>query len=122
MLNEPSLFERLEEKITIDIFDEPILKRIAELIYSTLKEEPGAGPSQVMARVESLEAGSLLAELTQNGQEKGNFEKRLDEAIEVLLRQRKRSEIHSLEDKDKYLRRLADEAGDENRHSLGMIY
>jgi DNA primase len=101
MLNEPSLFERLEEKITIDIFDEPILKRIAELVYSTLKEEPGAGPSQVMARVESLEAGSLLAELTQNGQEKGNFEKRLDEAIEVLLRQRKRSEIHSLEDKDK---------------------
>ncbi|MHC4131941.1 MAG: DNA primase [Planctomycetota bacterium] len=122
LLNEPNLFERLEEKITIDIFNEPILRRIAEVVYLTLKEEPGAGPSKIMTRIESLEAGSLLAELTQSGQEKGNFEKRLDEAIEVLLRQQKRSEIQALEDKDKYLRRLADEAGDENRHSLGMIY
>ncbi|MHC4187521.1 MAG: DNA primase [Planctomycetota bacterium] len=122
LLNEPNLFERLEEKITIDFFDEPILRRAAEVVYSTLKEEPGAGPSQIMARVESLEAGSLLAELAQTGQEKGNFEKRFDEAAAVLLRQRKRSEIQAIEDKDKYLKRLADEAEDENRHSLGMIY
>jgi hypothetical protein len=122
LLNETNLFERLKEKIKIEFFDEPILRQIAELVYATLTEESQAGLNQIMARTESLEAGSLLAELAQNGQEKGNFAKRLDEAVDVLVRQRKRSEIQAIEDKDKYLRRLAEETGDENRHSLGMIY
>jgi len=122
LLNEPNLFKKAKEKISANFFDEPVLKQIAELVYSTLNENPSAGLGQIMARTESVQAGSLLAELAQSGQEKGNFERRLDEAIEVLIRQHKRSKIDSIEDKDKYLQRLADETGDENRHSLGMIY
>jgi DNA primase len=122
LLNEPKLFDRLKEKITLDIYSEPVLRQIAELVYTTLHEEPQAQIGQIMARTESLEIGSLLAELAQSGEEKGNFEKRIDEAVKILLRQRKLSEIKTIEDKDKYLKYLAKEAEGENRHSLGMIY
>jgi DNA primase len=122
LLNAPNMFEKVREKIREDFFEETIFRQIAEVVFSTLKEEPGAELGQIMARIESLECGSLVAELAQCGEEKGNFEHRLDEAMEVLLQQRKRSEIKAIKDKDKYLRRLAEDAGDENRHSLGMIY
>jgi DNA primase len=122
LLNKPNLFSKVKEKIAVEFFDEPLLRKVAELVYSTLKEEPEAALGQILVRAESVQAGSLLAELAQSGEEKGNFEKRIDKAVEVFLRQRKRIEIQDLEDKDKYLKRLAEEASDENRHSLGMIY
>jgi len=122
LLNKPELFRRVQEKINIDFFDEPLLKKVAKLVYETLQEEPAANLGQIMIRAETPEAGSLLAELAQAGEEKENFEKRVDKAMEVVLRQRKRIEIESIKDKEKYLKRLSKEASDENRHSLGMIY
>jgi DNA primase len=122
LLNKPNLFGKVQEKIAAEFFDEPLLRKVAELVYSTLKEEPEATLGQILVRAESVQAGSLLAELAQSGEEKSNFEKRIDKAVEVFLRQRKRIEIQALEDKDKYLKRIAEEASDENRHSLGMIY
>jgi len=116
------LYERVQGKIAVEDFDQPFLKKIAQLVFNTLQQEPNADLGRIMVKAETVEEGSLLAELAQAGEEKGNFEKRLDKAMEVILRQRKHGEIQTIVDKDKYLKRLSEQASDENRHSLGMIY
>ncbi|MDH7598982.1 MAG: DNA primase [Sedimentisphaerales bacterium] len=92
ILNAPELFDQVRDVMRPDDFIEPRLKAAAELLFSYMQEyghaEPGNLAKALLARTESLELGSLIAEMAQQGQRKGNFRLRLNGALEVLRRGR----------------------------------
>ncbi len=124
LLNEPNLFENIKQKITADIFDVPILRQIATILFEILSTEPKAPLTAVLAKAESVEVGNAIVELAQTGEEKGNFRSRLTGALEAIQRvhgQRKKSEIKAIEDQTQFLQRVHENTGKENRHNVGMV-
>ncbi|MFC1739555.1 DNA primase [Planctomycetota bacterium] len=120
LLNEPALFKKVRQKITVDAFDKPILRQIATLVFERLSEDPWASCRQIIANNESVELSGAMAEIIQTGERKGNFEPRLESALEVLQRQKKTSEIKTIKDERKRLRSIAQNAGEGNHHIIGM--
>ena len=124
LLNEPGLYETVRQEITAEVFDVPILRQIAAILFEMLSIDSETPLRQVLARTESVELGKCLMELAHAGQEKGNFESRLTGALDAIERhqaQKKRSRIEAQEDKSEYLRELYDNTGKLNVHNLGMV-
>jgi len=120
LINEPELYKNAKEEITIEFFDEPVLKQIAELLLEALKSEPRMPLNQLLSRTESVELAGYITELAQEGAEKGNFKLRLNKAVDSLLRQKEKRKIEGIKDKDKKFRKIAENAGKGNRHIIGM--
>ena len=61
--------------------------------------------SQILARTESVELGKSLVELTQAGEEKGNFQARLTGALDTIERYqvKKNSRIKTIDEPEQYL-------------------
>jgi len=124
LLNEPKLFEIVKQKITADLFDVPILKQIAVILFETLNTNIDVSLAEILAATESIELGNSLVELTQDGGEKGNFQSRLTDALDTIERykaQKQNSRIKATEDPRKFLRRVYENTGKENPHNVGMV-
>ena len=122
LLNEPELFGEVKEKITVEIFDVPILGQMAEILFDVLNADTKAPLRQVLARTESVKLGKCCMELAHAGEEKGNFESRLAGALETIERCRKRNKsFGTVEEQRQYLRRFGGDTGRENPHSVGMV-
>ena len=124
LLNEPKLFEIVKQKITADIFDVPISRQIAEILFDTLNTNIDTSLTEILAETESVELGSSLVELTQAGEEKGNFLARLTGALDVIERyqaQKQNSRIKTIEDPRQFLRNAYENTGKENPHNVGMV-
>jgi len=124
LLNEPKLFDTVKQKITSEVFDVPILRQIATILFETLSREPEARLAEILAKAESVEVSRCLVELAQVGEQKGNFQSRLTGAMDVIKRiqkQRKTSEIKAIEDQAQFLQRICEDAGKENPHNVGML-
>jgi DNA primase len=124
LLNEPKLFETVRQKITAEVFDVPILGRIAAILFETLDADVNVSLREILARTESVEVGKCFMELAQAGQEKGNFESRLSGALDAIGRHRAQKQnggIEATEDQRQYLRRVYENTGKENPHSVGMV-
>jgi len=122
--NEKDLFEIAKQKITVELFDVPILRQIAAILFETLNAEPKPSLAEMLARVESVELGECLVQLAQAGEEKGNFNARLIGALDAIERyqaRRKKSRIKEVEDKRQFLRRVHESTGKENPHNVGMV-
>ena len=124
LLNEPKLFEIAKQKITAELFDVPILKQIAEILFEALNNNIDVSLAEILAATESVEIGSSLVQLTQAGEEKGNFHSRLTAALDTIERhiaKKKNSRIETTEDKKQFLRRVYENTGKENPHNVGMV-
>jgi len=122
LLNEPKLFEIVKQKITADLFDVPILRQIAAIMFETLNTNIDASLAEMLAKTESVELGSSLVELTQGGEEKGNFKARLTGALNAIDRyQAQKSRIETIEDPSQFLRKVYENTGKENPHNVGMV-
>jgi len=124
LLNEPKLFETVKQRITAEEFDVPILRQIADILFQTLSADINASLAEILTRAESVEAGSVIVQLAQGGEEKGNFESRLDGALNVMQRirgRRKKGEVKAIEDQSRFLRRFSENAVKENPHNVGMV-
>jgi DNA primase len=124
LLNEPKLFETVRQKITAEVFDVPILGRIAAILFETLDADVNVSLREILARTESVEVGKCFMELAQAGQEKGNFRSRLSGALDAIGRHRAQKQnggIEATEDQRQYLRRVYENTGKENPHSVGMV-
>jgi DNA primase len=124
LLNKPELFDIVKQKITAENFDVPILKQIATLLFETLSTEPKASLAAVLAKAESPEEGSVIVELAQTGEEKGNFQSRLTGALDAIQRhqaQKRKTEIKAIEDKTQFLQRLSEDTLKQNPHNIGMV-
>lgn len=124
LLNESKLFEVVKQKISAEAFDVPILGQIAAILFETLNSDIDAPLREILARTESVELGNCLMELAQTGEEKGNFQSRLTGALDTIERyqtQQKTNRVETIEDQRNYLRRLYENTGTENPHSVGMV-
>lgn len=84
LLNEPQLFVEVAGRIKVEHFDVAVYREIAEALFSALGDDPGASLAEVLARIESEEGGNKVVELEANGGPKGNFARRLADALEVI--------------------------------------
>ncbi len=124
LLNEPGLYETLRQEITAEVFDVPILRQIAAVLFEMLSIDSETPLRQVLAKTESVELGRCLMELAHAGQEKGNFQSRLTGALDVIERhqaQKDNSGIEAVADQSEYLRRLYDNTDKTNVRNVGMV-
>ncbi len=124
LLNEPKLFEIVKQKITVDLFDVPILRQAAAVVFETLDNDMEASLSRILAQTESVELGKSLVELFQIGEEKGNFQSRLKGALDTIERYRARKQngqIKTIKDQKQFLRKVYENTTKENPHNVGMV-
>jgi DNA primase len=121
LLNEPALFEVVQERVKPQDFDVPALRQAARALFDTLKDNLQAPIARVLARVEEPELSSAIVSLQQAGQEKDNFQKRLDDALMAFARYRPDNTDQPAPEHQKVdIRQLAERAQKGNPHTLGM--
>jgi len=123
LLNQPSFFEFVKQKITPAAFDVPILAKTANVLFETLSSDPDASLKQVLAKAEDVSLGSCIVELAQVGAGKGNFESRLTGALDVIQRLQQRKKIDkdaAVKAQTRFLRDVRKTAAKQNPHSIGM--
>jgi DNA primase len=123
LLNEPKLFKVVKQKIAADDFDVPVLRQTASILFEALSANPETSLAEIIARTESPEAGSLIVELAQSGEAKGNFESRLAGALDAIERHRaqtRKSEIKTVDGRE-YLRCVHENTDKQNLRSTGMM-
>ncbi len=86
LLNEPGLFHTVEQDITEDLFDVPILGRIAAVLFGVIRSEEDFTISRVLAQTESPDVAQRIVELQRIGEGKGNYHPRFVDALAVLRR------------------------------------
>jgi len=91
LLNEPGLFHGVERPITEDLFDVPILREVAAILFDILRSEEDFALRAVLARTESVQLGDCIIELQEVGERKGNYGSRLTDALDALNRYKERS-------------------------------
>jgi DNA primase len=123
LLNEPKLFEKVMQKISIEHFDVPVLRQTAAVLFEAIIVCPEASLREIFAKTDSVEVSSCIMQLQAAGEEKGNFQKRLSDAVDVLLACQARmkiEQIKSRQDPDSYLKSVTETAKKENRRNIGM--
>ncbi|MCX5636396.1 MAG: DNA primase [Planctomycetota bacterium] len=124
LLNEPKLFEAVKQKITPEVFDVPILRQIAAILFEALDTDPGASLKDMLAGIESVDVSNCLTELASAGEEKGNFQPRLTGAMNTLAgyyAQKKKSQMKTITgDQTKFLRDVYENTGKQNPRNMGM--
>jgi hypothetical protein len=123
LLNKPKLLETVKRQITAEDFDVPMLRQTASILFEVLSTNPEMRLAEIIARTESPEAGSLLVELAQTGEKKGNFEMRLTGALHAMCRHRAQSRKSEIKTTDgrQFLQHVLENTGKQNPHSAGMI-
>jgi DNA primase len=122
LLNEPTLFPNVEGKIQPADFDVPVLKQAADIVFAALKENSEVSLTQILSRIEEPQLSSLIVNMQQTGQEKGNFDQRLTDAaaaFEKCLVEQK--EQNTGKDSKIDIKDMAEKAQKGNPHSLGMV-
>jgi len=90
LLNEPGLFHAVEQSITEDLFDVPVLRQVASILFGVIRSDEDFSINRVLIHTESPEIAQCLVELQRVGEEKGNYHPRLTDALAVLGRQKRR--------------------------------
>jgi DNA primase len=122
-LNQPGLFDNIRKRIDPALFDVPILRQVADVLFETLAAEPDASLAAVLARTESPQQGSAIVELAQAGEKKGNYQTRLNgalDAVESFQARKTKGETETGKDQEQLLRRFSDTTAKDNRRSIGM--
>ena len=123
LLSEPKLFGIVKQKITAELFDVPILRQIADILFEMLDVDINVSLAEILARAESPQMSSVIVQLAQAGEEKSNFQARLTGALDAMQRyqaERKKSKIEPVKDQKQFLRQVCENTRKENPHSLGM--
>jgi DNA primase len=123
LLNEPALFEEVQQKVQPQDFDVSALRRVAQALFDTLLENQQAPVVQVLACIEEPELGGAVVSMQQAGQEKGNHRKRLDDALAAFERHRTDEADLPVDAKQQKvdIGQLAERMRKGNPHTLGMV-
>ena len=123
LLNEPKLFETVKQKISIEHFDIPVLRQTAAVLFETLAGNLEPKLTEILAKTESPQVSSCITQLQAAGEEKGNSQSRLKDAVDALLSCQARMKIEQLkskQDPNSYLKSVTETARKENRRNIGM--
>jgi len=138
ILNEPRFYKQIKGKIKPDDFDVPLLKQTAQLLFQMCDTTPDVTLDRVLASAESIELAMCITDLAQAGDEKGNLEKRLNDALAVFAHYAPKAappptgpdparsadpdacpESRQKNEKD-FLKRIYENARKDNPHNIGM--
>ena len=138
ILNEPRFYRQIRGKIEPDAFDVPLLKQTAQLLFQMCDATTDVTLDRVLASAESIELAMCITDLAQAGDEKGNLEKRLNDALAVFARHAPQAaptpagpeparsadpdacpESRQKNEKD-FLKRIYENARKDNPHNVGM--
>jgi DNA primase len=138
LLNEPRFYKQIKGTIKPDAFDVPLLKQTAQLLFQMCDATTDVTLDRVLASAESIELAMCITDLAQAGEEKGNLEKRLNDALAVFARHAPRAastpagpdparsadpdacpESRQKNEKD-FLKRIYENARKDNPHNIGM--
>ncbi|MGD0596422.1 MAG: DNA primase [Sedimentisphaerales bacterium] len=84
LLAHPSLFDDIKDKISPQNFDVPALERVAQAVFQTLSQKTRASIQTICSAVEDPRLAGLMTTLEHEGAGKGNFTKRLADALTAL--------------------------------------
>ena len=84
LLAHPSMFDDVKDKISTENFDVPVLRQIAQAVFQTLTEQSRAPLSVMCSAIEDTRVAGLMTALEHDGAEKGNFSKRIADALAAL--------------------------------------
>ncbi|MHC4474522.1 MAG: DNA primase [Planctomycetota bacterium] len=124
LLNQPKLYTRAKNKVSPELFDVLLLRQVADTLFNTLDLEPTAVLSDVLAAAESVEASRLIVELAQTGEQKANYEARLDDALDAIDRchsRQRKPELKAAEDQKRFLQNLSENTRKVDPHNVGMV-
>jgi len=91
LLAEPKLFEDVKKTVSPQDFDVPALNRIAETLFRILPEKPDMTLRDILGHIEDAQLADLITALEIEGAKKGNFNKRLEDALTALKYEQHRS-------------------------------
>jgi len=116
LLAHPSLFDDIKDKISPQNFDVPALQRVAQAVFGTLSQKTRASIQTICSAVEDPQLAGLMTTLEHEGAEKGNFTKRLADALTALehVEQQKNKPAGSKHD-------LTCDVAKQDRRNMGMI-
>jgi DNA primase len=116
LLAHPSMFDDIKDKISPRNFDVPALERVAQAVFQTLSEKTRASIQTICSAVEDPQLAGLMTTLEHDGAEKGNFTKRLADALTALehVEQQKNKPAGSKHD-------LTCDVAKQDRRNMGMI-
>ena len=124
LLNEPGLFHAVEQDITEDLFDVPILSRIASVLFDVIRSDEDFTINRVLAQTESPELAQSIVELQQIGEGKGNYHPRLVDALGILHRHKQRAtgdvRTHKADPRVDATEIARGRPGRQNPHSIGL--
>jgi len=113
LLTDPDLFAEVEDRIGPDAFGDPVLRMVAGHVWR-LGAEGRLEIGALLASDQAGQYGGLITELAVSAEKRGNLERTLADAVEVLLRRRRREELARLKaggdsDQGALLRRVQEE-------------
>ena len=128
LLNEPRFYKSIQEEITVETFDDPILKQVAHVFFGLLRDDPEANGTQVLAsfnadEVHQNDVHRVVTGLMFEGEKKGNYKLRIEEAINALKRARlfPHKTLAGPGDPVDRLNARCHRAGERNTRSLGFM-
>jgi DNA primase len=107
LLNRPEFYERVRERITVEMFDVPILRHIISVVRDIFESGQEVTPKAILAQCQEVETGRKVVELLDEGERKGNFDERLVEAYKAFEDFRSGSRRQNLGEDDESLREFA---------------
>lgn len=124
LLNESRFFDLIKGKLSIEIFNVPLLRQIAEILFEKYSQQRDVTLASVLSATESEQLGSCIVMLAEAGEKKGNYKKKLNGAIEVIEKQLEKNKVAQLtdiEEQSQFLKSITNHVGKDNRHNVGMV-
>jgi len=123
LLNKPKMFEDVKQRITAEDFDVPIFRQIASILFDVLARQSEIKLDGILRNVESVDVAGVLTELAEVGEGKGNFQVRLEGALDAMDEYNKKGRkgsIASGSDEIESLKQFQLELDKGNLRSVGM--
>jgi len=124
LLNESRFFDSIKEKFSVEIFDVPVLRQIADILFEHYSRQRDVTLASVLSTVESAQLGSYIVMLAEAGEKKGNYKKMLNGAIEVIEKRLEKNKVVppvNIEQQSRFLKSITNNVGKDNRHNVGMV-
>jgi hypothetical protein len=119
LLNDGSLAGLAAERLSAADFQVPILGQIAAILLAADRSEQNLSVVDVVSRMESPEAASLVVRLQEEGEKKGNYRDRLMDAVRAML-DKDRSPAAEVDDETQRLRAIGSAARKRDLRNAGM--
>jgi DNA primase len=116
LLAHPSLFDDVKDKISPQNFDVPALERVAQAVFQTLSEKTRASIQTICSAVEDPQLAGLMTTLEHEGAKKGNFTKRLADALTAMEHVKQQGNKITGDQRD-----LTRAVAKQDRRNMGMI-